>query len=133
MNEGASCDSGTIYLDSGFSYTITFTTTSEGVNESVTMISDFSAVAYQPLLLAEDGTAVIRSEVGLSDEELSEMSITNPTYEKNPKSLDAKLIYSMFIPCLGVGALVFVMLRSMARSEERRVGKECRSRWSPYH
>src|SRR5256885_9198432 len=23
--------------------------------------------------------------------------------------------------------------RSSARSEERRVGKECRSRWSPYH
>src|SRR5882762_7187595 len=23
--------------------------------------------------------------------------------------------------------------RSIARSEERRVGKECRSRWSPYH
>ena len=23
--------------------------------------------------------------------------------------------------------------RKMARSEERRVGKECRSRWSPYH
>ena len=22
---------------------------------------------------------------------------------------------------------------SFARSEERRVGKECRSRWSPYH
>ena len=24
-------------------------------------------------------------------------------------------------------------LQSIARSEERRVGKECRSRWSPYH
>src|SRR5260370_40600322 len=24
-------------------------------------------------------------------------------------------------------------LRSRMRSEERRVGKECRSRWSPYH
>ena len=24
-------------------------------------------------------------------------------------------------------------LISLARSEERRVGKECRSRWSPYH
>src|SRR3712207_9391591 len=24
-------------------------------------------------------------------------------------------------------------LPAMARSEERRVGKECRSRWSPYH
>src|ERR1035438_9987695 len=23
--------------------------------------------------------------------------------------------------------------RSLGRSEERRVGKECRSRWSPYH
>ena len=23
--------------------------------------------------------------------------------------------------------------RHIARSEERRVGKECRSRWSPYH
>src|SRR5260364_170129 len=25
------------------------------------------------------------------------------------------------------------MLADMGRSEERRVGKECRSRWSPYH
>ena len=24
-------------------------------------------------------------------------------------------------------------LRALPRSEERRVGKECRSRWSPYH
>ena len=24
-------------------------------------------------------------------------------------------------------------LKAEARSEERRVGKECRSRWSPYH
>ena len=23
--------------------------------------------------------------------------------------------------------------RNITRSEERRVGKECRSRWSPYH
>ena len=28
---------------------------------------------------------------------------------------------------LAIGASIF------ARSEERRVGKECRSRWSPYH
>ena len=26
-----------------------------------------------------------------------------------------------------------VVLESLLRSEERRVGKECRSRWSPYH
>ena len=33
------------------------------------------------------------------------------------------------------GTLVQLVLenRSAERSEERRVGKECRSRWSPYH
>ena len=29
--------------------------------------------------------------------------------------------------------LVIVMFGGLGRSEERRVGKECRSRWSPYH
>ena len=31
------------------------------------------------------------------------------------------------------GDLVAKKLWIMMRSEERRVGKECRSRWSPYH
>ena len=31
---------------------------------------------------------------------------------------------------MGVGKTTFV---KYLRSEERRVGKECRSRWSPYH
>src|SRR2546428_6865056 len=30
-------------------------------------------------------------------------------------------------------ALAFVLSVCSTRSEERRVGKECRSRWSPYH
>src|SRR3712207_7601776 len=31
------------------------------------------------------------------------------------------------------GVLVGAEFLELARSEERRVGKECRSRWSPYH
>ena len=31
------------------------------------------------------------------------------------------------------GRSVSVDRKSLCRSEERRVGKECRSRWSPYH
>ena len=31
------------------------------------------------------------------------------------------------------GAEVTVVKLAPMRSEERRVGKECRSRWSPYH
>ena len=30
-------------------------------------------------------------------------------------------------------AMALAYDRRIARSEERRVGKECRSRWSPYH
>ena len=32
-----------------------------------------------------------------------------------------------------VRSVNFSFLGTSARSEERRVGKECRSRWSPYH
>src|SRR5258708_21760652 len=34
---------------------------------------------------------------------------------------------------LGGIAIAALVLRQARRSEERRVGKECRSRWSPYH
>ena len=33
----------------------------------------------------------------------------------------------------GIGAQAGTFLADGFRSEERRVGKECRSRWSPYH
>ena len=37
-------------------------------------------------------------------------------------------------PCAPAQAGVSVAaIRHLTRSEERRVGKECRSRWSPYH
>ena len=32
-----------------------------------------------------------------------------------------------------VGQQEFHAFETLTRSEERRVGKECRSRWSPYH
>src|SRR5256885_16714816 len=36
-------------------------------------------------------------------------------------------------PQNGTGHAMQVAKRALGRSEERRVGKECRSRWSPYH
>ena len=45
-----------------------------------------------------------------------------------------KIVFSFFQP---VPKVVFIDYGAdftmEARSEERRVGKECRSRWSPYH
>ena len=37
------------------------------------------------------------------------------------------------LPGIDVMELQKVIEASANRSEERRVGKECRSRWSPYH
>ena len=37
------------------------------------------------------------------------------------------------VVALIAGAAAPHVTRHVARSEERRVGKECRSRWSPYH
>ena len=33
----------------------------------------------------------------------------------------------------GISKSRIIVIAREARSEERRVGKECRSRWSPYH
>ena len=40
--------------------------------------------------------------------------------------------YSKDLPA-GTLQLLDLMEKMLSRSEERRVGKECRSRWSPYH
>ena len=38
-----------------------------------------------------------------------------------------------FCTALGMGEAHVILENGTSRSEERRVGKECRSRWSPYH
>ncbi len=52
-----------------------------------------------------------------------------------------KVINEFYKMMLGIGKRVMVlpnktefdMAMPLIRSEERRLGKECRSRWSPYH
>src|SRR5256885_778930 len=53
-----------------------------------------------------------------------------------PKFPDRAGGYTRIIPAgirVGDGAKVAILELVNYRSEERRVGKECRSRWSPYH
>src|SRR3989475_12713960 len=47
-----------------------------------------------------------------------------------PLAFAGNIILLMYIFMLGT---FFLALAGLDRSEERRVGKECRSRWSPYH
>ena len=41
--------------------------------------------------------------------------------------------YFELVAATNGGSADFAVNRQKQRSEERRVGKECRSRWSPYH
>ena len=50
--------------------------------------------------------------------------VTDPSFRYMCKRFGADVVYTEFISSDG-------LIRD--RSEERRVGKECRSRWSPYH
>src|SRR2546422_2553607 len=57
-----------------------------------------------------------------------------------PNGLDVHSITCAGLLVMSIGALVLANIAvenqrrgGISRSEERRVGKECRSRWSPYH
>ena len=55
-----------------------------------------------------------------------------------PVSIPRFIIGGMLVGGVAVVAMAFLNYGLLAgtvvaRSEERRVGKECRSRWSPYH
>ena len=67
------------------------------------------------------------------------MSVGHGVLSDHPHSFTAVLIPGA---CLAAGAdwhaamwptAAAECMMAAARSEERRVGKECRSRWSPYH
>ena len=45
----------------------------------------------------------------------------------------SKLLTVLVAAAIGVSMVGCGSSGRSARSEERRVGKECRSRWSPYH
>ena len=48
--------------------------------------------------------------------------------------MDIIVWISRIATCILFVVVIFLMAQGeRIRSEERRVGKECRSRWSPYH
>ena len=48
-------------------------------------------------------------------------------------SISIGIVIAVFIPVIIAILVEKKKINSIRRSEERRVGKECRSRWSPYH
>ena len=99
----------------------------EGINAGSGIYTNYTATisVFQPLLIYNDGHTMEGQSVDLSNEEDESNYglLLNPSFKKNPKSLDAKLIYSLFIPSITAGAGTFVILRGMARGYEYEMNK----------
>ena len=58
------------------------------------------------------------------------------SFSVNPENTETSFTTSFAMmddPSLELNNIFIDLVGLIARSEERRVGKECRSRWSPYH
>jgi Fe-S oxidoreductase len=129
----SNCEGATSELTVGtYSYTYDVVVTGAlALNDSITTETSFTMQTYQPLLVWDENAPgdLGGHTVNLSNSEEMALGgtafsyIENPTYHTNPKSLDAKLTYAMFIPCITFGALVFVLLRYMARGYEFEMNK----------
>jgi len=82
-----------------------------------------TALMNQLFVLKEGGQFVLR--IDDTDQERSE--------KKYEEAIEADLKWLGFRVDNKVNQSDRFKLYDAARSEERRVGKECRSRWSPYH
>ena len=101
------------------------------LNDTMMKEIKLEIASFQPLLIWNSAAPAALEGKTVNLSSTTEMAlggsnygqIDNPGYHMNPKSLDAKLIYAMFIPCLTFGAMVFVLLRSMARGYEFEMNK----------
>ena len=80
-----------------------------------------------------------RKDLEIALEKVPRFEDPDPSLEQypTPAAIAAEIVFDAYrrgdiagmkVMDLGCGTGMFSM-----RSEERRVGKECRSRWSPYH
>ena len=78
----------------------------------------------------------LRTAAKMTQQQLADLvhvsSRTIISIEKEQYSPSLMLAYRM-AEVFGVTVEELCCLKENKRSEERRVGKECRSRWSPYH
>ena len=54
-------------------------------------------------------------------------------FEEGKKYINLQIDYAKLTATEKISVILGMSVLFAVRSEERRVGKECRSRWSPYH
>jgi len=109
----------------------------KGINLTLTILStdgqklrtaDLTGVGFaEEISLVAQGTTTYRVEVNAGEKPVVKGSYSLKLTQIHPATDDDRLrVQAQTLSEDGMQSLV-------NRSEERRVGKECRSRWSPYH
>ena len=86
----------------------------------------------------QDGVLAVRDQLitivaALRGNADLESALKDPGYTPEQKSQLVRGVFADANPALVSVLAVMAERGETDRSEERRVGKECRSRWSPYH
>src|SRR5690554_6312507 len=108
-----------------------------------TVSSDYVFGSYKEQI-PQTNTQFYKFRVHLKDKGHTEYTLKDPSQFLTQKSIERKKIQNVEVDerdfpisndyfSLLQKAGSKVVSHSKWRSEERRVGKECRSRWSPYH
>ena len=92
---------------------------------SVTFAQGFSAAGVEAGISAVEGKKDLALVVNNGPLDMAAGVFTSNRFCAAPVQWTRKIVAD--------GHVKAVILNSGGRSEERRVGKECRSRWSPYH
>ena len=95
---------------------------------AIIMFREF-AVAGVRMIAAESGTVIAANMWGKVKTVLQMLSIIFYFFGM---AIAANVSWDATVMVVGA-SVVLCWLVAAVRSEERRVGKECRSRWSPYH
>ena len=95
------------------------TTTTKTLSTDDFKVADLSLAAFG------------RKEIQLAEHEMPGLMKTREEFAATQPLKGARISGSLHMTVQT--AVLIETLTALERSEERRVGKECRSRWSPYH
>src|SRR2546426_3214931 len=98
------------------------------------MIKPLTALALFAAVLSTSGCATQQHQLQARQEGAVQSALQRGRFDLNCPAATATVLSRDYIQPAVRGPWVSGMTRvEYTRSEERRVGKECRSRWSPYH
>src|SRR5256886_12346777 len=112
-----------------FEYMIANTDWSVGGLHNIVLTEDTSGTVY-PVPYDFDWSGVISTPYARPDARLNITSVRQRLFRGYCRPADQ--FAAIFARFNDRKDAIYTLYRSQVRSEERRVGKECRSRWSPY-